>query len=88
MPVIAFFFGISIRMYFDDHDPPHFHAEYQGHEAFFAIATGEIIDGRFPERAARLVREWCLENRAALMRNWEKGRALQPLERIPGADND
>ncbi|AGA89374.1 hypothetical protein Thimo_0522 [Thioflavicoccus mobilis 8321] len=55
MPVISFFFGIYIRMYFDDHAPPHIHVEYQGHEAFVAIETGEIIDGRLPRKAARLV---------------------------------
>ena len=41
MPVISYFFGIYVRMYHDDHNPPHFHAEYQGHEAFVEIATGQ-----------------------------------------------
>jgi uncharacterized protein DUF4160 len=45
MPVISYFFGIYVRMYHDDHNPPHFHAEYQGHEAFVEIATGEVIAG-------------------------------------------
>jgi len=43
MPIIASFFGIYVRMYFDDHAPPHFHVEYQGHEAYVAIADGAII---------------------------------------------
>jgi len=30
MPAISVFFGITIRMYYADHSPPHFHAEYQG----------------------------------------------------------
>jgi len=38
MPIISLFFGIIIRMYHDDHPPPHFHASYQGFEAFVAIA--------------------------------------------------
>ena len=57
MPVISYFFGIYIRMYFDDHAPPHFHVEYQGHEAFVAIETGETIAGRLPRGAAKLVKE-------------------------------
>ncbi len=88
MPIISCFFGIYVRMYFDDHAPPHFHAEYQGHEAFIAIETGEIIEGRLPKKAARLVRDWCLEHQSDLWENWRRALALQPLKRIPGADND
>ncbi len=88
MPVISYFFGIYIRMYFDDHAPPHFHVEYQGHEAFVAIETGEIIDGRLPRRAARLVKEWCLDHQSELAHNWRRAVALEPLQHIPGADND
>jgi len=41
MPVIAYFFGIYVRMYFDDHAPAHFHFEYQGQVALIEIARGE-----------------------------------------------
>ena len=75
-------------MYHGDHSPPPIHVEYQGHEAFVAVSTGEVIEGHLPKRAARLVREWCLDHQAALLRNWERACALLPLERIPGADND
>jgi hypothetical protein len=88
MPVISYFFGIYIRMYFDDHASPRFHVEYQGHEAFVAIETGEIIDGRLPRKAATLVKEWCLDHQSELTDNWQRAVALQPLQRIPGADND
>lgn len=88
MPVISYFFGIYIRLYFDDHPPPHFHVEYQGHEAFVAIETGEVIDGRLPRKAAELVKDWCLEHQAELMDNWRRAVAIKPLQRIPGADND
>lgn len=56
MPVISCFFGIYIRMYFDDHASPHFRLEYQGHEAFVAISGGEAIAGRLPKKAAHLVK--------------------------------
>jgi hypothetical protein len=88
MPVISYFFGIYIRMYHDDHPPPHFHVEYQGHEAFVAIEDGRILSGRLPTRAAKLVREWAAEHQAELLEDWLRAVALEPLNRIPGADND
>jgi hypothetical protein len=67
MPTVAYFYGISIRMYLEDHNPPHFHAIYAGNEAFVSIATGEIIEGRLPRNAARLVKEWTLARQSLLM---------------------
>ena len=88
MPIISSFFGIYIRMYFADHGPPHIHVEYQGHEALVAIADGALIAGELPKRAAAIVKQWCLDHRVELAQNWAKAQALQPLEKIPGADND
>jgi hypothetical protein len=51
MPTISEFFGILIRMYYDDHNPPHFHAYYGGHEAIISIETLEIMEGSLPKRA-------------------------------------
>lgn len=70
MPTISRFYGIVIRMYFSDHAPPHFHAIYAGEEAVVAIETGEIIRGRMPDRALRLVREWASMHREELENNW------------------
>lgn len=88
MPVISYFFGMYVRMYFDEHNPPHFHVEYQGQEALVAIETGELINGRLPRKAMRLIREWTLEHQTELNANWERATALLPLEQISGADND
>lgn len=88
MPIISFFFGIVIRMYFDDHPPPHFHASYQGFEAFVRIDDGEVMHGSLPNKAARIVRQWALDHRTELMANWQRGEALLPLEMIVGADVD
>ena len=88
MPVISYFFGIYVRMYFDDHAPAHVHVEYQGAEALVAIATGQVMQGRLPKKAAKLVRDWCLDHQAELQENWQRAMALQPLQHIPGADND
>ncbi len=88
MPIVSVFFGIIIRMYHDDHPPPHFHAAYQGFEAFVGIADGEVIYGKLPTKAARLVRQWAIDHRAELMANWARGEALEPMEMIAGADLD
>jgi hypothetical protein len=88
MPVISFFFGIYIRMYHADHGPAHFHVEYQGHEALVAIETDEVLAGKLPGRALRIVRDWCEEHREELRANWQRAQNLEPLERIPGADDD
>jgi hypothetical protein len=71
MPVIEYFFGIYIRMYQDGHNPPHFHVEYQGHQAFMTIETGEILAGELPKKAIRLVREWAKEHQYELLYNWQ-----------------
>jgi hypothetical protein len=58
MPEISRFYGIVIRMYFDDHHPPHFHAFYAEYEALIEIATLSIWQGTLPKRALALVQEW------------------------------
>lgn len=88
MPTIAWFYGIAIRMYVKDHPPPHFHAIYGGHEAFVAIDTGEVIEGVLPKAAARLVREWTLEQQERLRENWRRAGAGEQPERIVGLDAD
>ena len=58
MPIISKFFGILIRMYYDEHNPPHLHAEHQGDKALFDF-NGNIIRGMLVSRTAiKLVREW------------------------------
>lgn len=83
MPIISAFFGILIRMYYQEHEPPHFHAEYQGQFAKFGF-DGEIIAGDIRSGTARrLIRDWALQHRIELEANWARMKAGQPLERIP-----
>jgi hypothetical protein len=86
VPIIATFYGIMIRLNFGDHNPPHFHAEYQGYKAAFSIESGVLIAGEFPLNACKLVKSWASKNQAALYKNWKKARALEPLERISGEE--
>jgi hypothetical protein len=86
MPTVALFYGIAIRMYFNDHDPPHFHALYGRAQVIIRISDGQIIRGALPPVATRLVTDWALLRRAELEENWRRAREQRPLERIAGPD--
>ena len=58
MPVIARFYGIVIKMYFNEHGVPHFHAVYGEFNGVFDIQTLEMIEGDLPPRARKLVKDW------------------------------
>jgi len=88
MPIISYFFGIYIRMYHDDHNPPHIHVEYQGHEALLIISNAEILAGSLPSKAHKIVKEWMQVHQEELQDDWQKAVRLEPLLRIAGADND
>lgn len=88
MPIISVFFGILVRMWHDDHPPPHIHVEYQGFEALVEIKTGKIKQGQLPKKAEKLVKEWRLTHRQELESNWQRAQAFEPLEKIRGADYD
>lgn len=82
MPIISTFFGIIIRMFFDDHVPPHFHAEFQGQEATFDF-QGKLLQGSMRSATARrLIRRWAQLHRAELEVNWRRARKLEPIEQI------
>ncbi len=86
MPTISAFHGILIRMYYDDHSPPHFHALYQGREVKVAIETSEIVEGELPSRQLRLVLRWTEIHRSELTENWARAQrharivSVTPLE--------
>lgn len=82
MPEISRFYGIVIKMFHNDHQPPHFHAEYAGDRMVVAIDTLAIIAGRLPPRATGLVTEWATEHQEELRRIWEQARNLEPLDRV------
>jgi len=81
MPIISRFYGILIAMYFNDHNPPHFHAKYTGYEALFNF-NGEIIEGELPKRAVNFVQEWISYHQEELQENWNKARSGEPLSYI------
>ena len=70
MPTISTFYGILIRMFFNDHAPPHFHARYGEFEATIDIATLAVLQGQLPRRALNLVQEWAMIHREELLVDW------------------
>ncbi len=82
MPEISRFYGIIIMMFFDDHNPPHFHVSYQGYKASIEINDG-VVKGEMPKRALKLIFEWLELHQDELMENWrlmEERKALKPIE--------
>ncbi len=81
MPVISYFYGITIRMYFQqaEHNPPHVHAVYGDHEAAIGIRSKELLDGEIPFKAYNLVKEWIDLHEEALLHIWE----TQDFVRLP-----
>jgi hypothetical protein len=73
-------------MYFNDHLPPHFHAEYGESEAVYVVDTLDILRGQLPRRAHGMVVEWALAHRAELRANWDRAREQMPLEQIEPLD--
>jgi hypothetical protein len=88
MPVISIFFGIVVRMYHNDHAPPHFHASYQGFEALIRIHDQSVMAGSLPGKALRIVQDWAATHSQELLANWQRGIDLLPMEMIGGADLD
>jgi hypothetical protein len=86
MPEVTRFFRIVIRMYFSDHSPAHFYAEYGEYEALVEIETLSILRGDLPRRAMALVLEWAALHRPELRADWERARSGTPLESIAPLD--
>jgi hypothetical protein len=82
MPEICRFYGIVIKMFFEDHNPPHFHAEYGGFEAVVEIDTLAVIGGKLPPRALGLVMEWAAVHQEELILLWQNARQQKPLGKI------
>jgi Domain of unknown function (DUF4160) len=82
MPELSRFYGIVIKMFYDDHNPPYFHVEYGGNKAVIEIATLNITQGKFPRRALNLVREWASQHEEELLANWQLGVAEVPFTKI------
>ena len=71
MPEISSFYGIVIYMYFNEHNPPHFHVKYADFNAIVTIEDG-IVTGSLPRRALNLVYDSLDLHKDELMENWRR----------------
>jgi Domain of unknown function (DUF4160) len=84
MPEISRFLGIIIYLYYNDHNPPHFHVEYGKYKATFSIDELSLIEGKLPPRVTSLVLEWAFLHREELKENWKLAKEKVPLNKIKG----
>ena len=81
MPTLSMFYGIIIRMFFKDHNVPHFHASYQGHNASFDF-DGELLEGEMPVKQRKMIEVWAILHKDELIANWELAQEDGDLFRI------
>ncbi len=82
MPEVSRFYGIIIRIFYDDHSPPHFHAVYGEHEILVDISTLAILRGYLPARALGMVTEWASLHQSELLASWDRASHLEPPGKI------
>ena len=87
MPEICRFFGIIIRMYVNDHNPPHFHVECSGDEALIRISDLKLLRGELPKTQRALVLGWAFEHRDELVENWALAQAGLPVKKIESPED-
>jgi len=82
MPEVSRFLGIVIRFNYNDHLPPHFHAQYGEHQAQIAIGSHALLRGHLPGRVLGLVQEWAELHGAELERCWEQAQRGEAPQKI------
>jgi len=81
MPEISRFLGIVIYMYYREHTPAHFHAEYGEYTITVEVESG-VVQGKFPRRALNAVLDWYVLHKDELMKDWELVINRKPLNKI------
>jgi hypothetical protein len=82
MPEICRFYGLVMTMYWNDHNPPHFHARYGEWLAEVDIQTLALLRGSLPPRALAMTIEWASRHQAELLEQWQRARRQRPLQSI------
>lgn len=82
MPEICRFYGIVIKMYYGDHLPPHFYAEYGEYKALININTLSVFEGYLPGRALGLIVEWAQIHHDELLDLWRKASNNEKLFKV------
>jgi len=81
MPEICRFYGITVYMFYNEHNPPHIHVQYQKYKAVIEIQSGKV-KGKFPNKALNLINEWIGIHIDELLNNWELSLKRYPLKKI------
>ena len=79
---MIFIITLWITMFYNDHDPPHFHVEYNGRKALINIINAQVIRSSLPPKQLKLVLAWCVIHQDELMQNWELSKDDFPLNKI------
>ena len=85
MPEISRFYGIIIKMIFNDNDrhhKPHVHAYYGEYEASIAL-DGEVLEGRIPVKQYRMISGWMAVHEDELYAAWNKAVRNEHFDKIP-----
>ena len=82
MPEICRFLGVVIKMFYDEHNPPHFHAEYAEYKAAIRISDYALLEGKLPPKIFGIVIEWASQHQDELKAEWELAREHKPLIKI------
>lgn len=82
MPIISRFLGIIIAMYYQEHNPPHFHVRYNEYKAVISIQDLALLSGKLPPKVLGLVMEWASQYQKELLSDWKLAEQLQPLKPI------
>jgi len=81
MPTLSMFYGIIIQMYWNEHNPPHFHATYGEFRAEYDF-DGNLTNGKMPENQQKLIAAWAVLHKDELAANWQLSEQKQELVRI------
>ena len=82
VPLVSEFNGIKIYLYWQDHAPPHFHAEYGGASVLVDIVEATVMRGAFPFPQLKLVLAWCELHRGELIADWQSAKTHGAIQRI------
>ena len=82
MPAISRFYGITIKMFVNDHNPPHIHVIYGEYIGIVDLNNMEMVNGDLPINAQKLVKKWIINYRKDLLHMWNTKdlRYLMPLK--------
>jgi hypothetical protein len=72
---------IVIRIYANDHLPPHFHVIAPDFETLIEIETMLILRGDLPSAHRKAVLSWVHEHRQAIVAEWNRINARFPITR-------